>query len=194
MNENKMIKDILSKFKDTRESYNRRSRAAYMETLKPGERTPAEGHIYGDKYLDEYRAECVKYRQQLLDIIGGAADELRKKTTEAPSPDATNAITLFAMRDRVTADEVDAMMQRYGDNVLCYHFINQVARRSKIYNYDDNPVDTQLRRIDELSASVDRMLSGQINALDPSPIGDGELWVLEAFSVNTAFPDDGSEE
>lgn len=187
---NEKIKSILREILETRESYNRRSRNAYLEELKPGEPAPREGMIYGDKFKEEYRNDLRKYQQQLHEILGDAEEGLKLKSTEAPTPEAVNAITLFGMRDSVTADEVSSMLKRYGSNPLCYNAISQTARKSGVYGYEDNPVLARMAIIDDLSKSLDRLLNDQIFTSYPEPISSALISMIEVNQVDAAFPEE----
>lgn len=186
----RQLKSILS---DTINSYRTActdSRSAYMATLKAGARIPEENRLYSTEARERFSAQCMENRHKVHDIFDSIKQELKQKTTAAPSTDAVNTISLLKARgDNLTPEEVHALLDQYGDNVQAFRAIKSIANEHKVYVYRDHPIDEKAKDIEGLERSIDNVLS-PVSA-ESGRYTDGFLAIMN-MSIDSCFPDDAA--
>ena len=186
---NKDLKSIMSQFRDSYKSMSDASRLEYIKTLAPGANVPEEGRIYGDDRRAEFESMCQGYRAKVSDFIQGAIKDLKNKVTESPSPDAVNTITLLNLRSDVTPEEIDDLIDRYGDNVQAYKAIVSIANEKKIKGLDViHPIEIEIRDAEDLESAIERSLN--IASATSGHTSDAFLDMID-LQIDNAFPTDG---
>lgn len=122
-------KEFADRFRKTAE----KSRLEAMEGLKPGDTVPKTGIIYGDANRRSFEEEAGKIRTRGYDVIERARAELQRQITEAPKQDAVNAVAMLAHRTNITRQEVENLVQVYGENYQTYQAIRDIAGKHEIF-------------------------------------------------------------
>lgn len=122
-------REFADRFHKTAES----SRREAMEGLKPGDPIPPTGRIYGEANRRSFENEAAKIRSRGYALIDKAKADLQRQIAEAPKQDAVNAVAMLSHRTNVTRQEVDNLLQVYGDNYQTYQAIRDIAGKNKIY-------------------------------------------------------------
>lgn len=129
------------------------SRVEAMRTLKPGEPAPSNNKIYGDHNRNAFEAKAAALREKGHKIVNDARKEVGKAMSAAPSPEAINSVGMLKMRDKLTADEVTAIVDRYGDNYMTYQTIKDIAKKSGFY-LDAHPLENAARDLEGADSTV----------------------------------------
>ena len=143
------MKDALKKeysdwYKDY-ESIAAESFNAKIKTLAPGERIPDKGMIHGKEFQDQFRSVSGKHLDNAKGIIANVAKDVYATMNKAPSQEAVNAISMFALRAPAGkiesqdqreqyADEIDHMMCAYSD-YQSYTTLRSFAEKAGIHNF-----------------------------------------------------------
>ena len=117
-NTNKKLKEITTSYRNDYERICRDSREECLKEMKPGERIPKDGIIYGDEAKELFNAKAIEYRNNANALIDAELDAIRHKISEAPSTEALNSVSLMALRKNVTSENINDLISRYGDNVM----------------------------------------------------------------------------
>lgn len=182
---NKDLKTILSQFKDSYRMICDSSRNSFMKTLSPGAPVPREGLIYGNDCLDEFESMCLGYRDRAKEIFDKLISELKDKVTQAPSSEAVNLISLLGVRKDVTKEEIDNLLEKYGDNPQTWKSLVSIAKENGINTYGENDLEVQLREIEDLSKSIEKTLSS--SSAQGGHATDGFLAMLSA-QIDNVLP------
>lgn len=182
---NKELKSIISQFKDSYRIACDSSRNEYMKTLSAGARVPKEGILYGNERRQEFESMCAGYRDKALALLNKVLSDLHDKMTEAPSTDAVNSITLLGLRKNISQSEIENLLERYGDNPQAWNTIVSIARDHNISSFGDHPIEGQISDINDLSRSLERVLSTR-SAIDGHAT-DGFLSMVE-MQIDEVFP------
>lgn len=182
---NKELKSIISQFKDSYQIACDSSRNAYMKTLPAGARVPKEGILYGDERRQEFESMCAGYRDKALALLNKVLSDLHDKMTEAPSTDAVNSITLLGLRENISQSEIENLLERYGDNPQAWNTIVSIARDHDIRAFSDHPIEGQISAINDLSRSLERVLSTR--SASAGHATDGFLSMVE-MQIDEVFP------
>ena len=152
------LKDIIKQYKADYDYICEQSRQAYMSQAAAGSTIPAPGVIYGNNAKAEFSGKCSIYKQKADAILQRILLDLKREATEAPSTDAVNTITLFNMRKTITADDVQALLDRYGDNAQAYQAIAAIAQGHDI-PVQDHPVFVKIEDAEGLKSAIDKTLA-----------------------------------
>lgn len=183
-NENTQIKGIISQFKDAYRTSCEASRNAYMKTLAPGSPVPKDGVIYGDDYKEEFWSMCKGFQGRANEIMDGVIDRLKNDTTEAPSSEAVNTISLLKMRNNLSRDEVTDLLDRYGENPQAWRAISSIANDHEVY-VGDHPIYEEIKDVVGLKQSIDKFLTPLNN--NSNLINDGFISILN-MQIDSALP------
>ena len=187
---NKELKAIVAQYGDAYRMLCDGSRVAYMKTLAPGAPVPKEGVIYGEEERQQFKAMCDGYRANANAILADVIDNYRKIMTEAPTTEAVNTVSLLNLRSTVTADEINDLLDRYGENVQAFRAISSVATEKglKEYEWFMHPVESDMQKAEDLSKALDRALS-DTNA-NAGHASNGYLDIIN-MQIDNTFPADG---
>lgn len=132
----KLQKDITALNKEFADAFHEtaeRSRRKAMEGLRPGDPVPPTGKIYGEADRQKFEAKAADIRSRGYALINKAKADLERQIAEAPKPDAVNAVAMLSHRTHVTRQEVDTLLQVYGDNYQTYQAIRDIAGKNEIF-------------------------------------------------------------
>ena len=155
-NVNKQLKDIFSKYVTDFKAAAERSRIETIKNMPSGSIVPASGKIHGADERARFKDVCATYRDQVREVMEGERKRLRVKTTDAPSVDAVNAISLLKMRKGISEGEILNLIERYGDNYQAHQALVSIARENGVRGVMDHPLRLQLDGIDQLETSLCR--------------------------------------
>lgn len=183
--QNNELKQIMKEYRDTYRVMCDASRDRALKAAAPGTPVPESGKLYGDDVREEFDSRCRDYRSRVRAITGTRADELKRKLTDAPSPEALGAVTLLSMRKDVTREEIEDLIDRYGDNPQAYKTITSIAREREILGFDPHPVETELRAVEDLEHSMIKTLSA--HEAERGHAADGFLSMI-GMNIDNTFP------
>lgn len=183
---NKELKNVLNDYKEMYRTSCVRSRNAYIMDLPPGATTPEQNKIYGKNKRAEFEVECAKLRDRADSILNPVIDDLRNRATQAPDADTVNAIKLFDMRTSISRDEVDGMIERYGENPMAHKTIADIAKRHDIRVLPDD-TEGQLKAAEDFKNSLDNILT--LDSAEHGHSSDGFFGFIEQ-EINYHFPTD----
>ena len=155
---NKEIKRLVSQFRDSYDSMCESSRNEYMKTLSPGFEVPDKGMIYGEKNRNEFSSMCKGYRERSRKIIGDVIKAIQDTLTDGPSTDAVNSVNLLNMRKNITMEEVQELLDRYGDNPQIWTTIKSIATEHKLF-IGEHPLYEQLAECKSLDLTMEKTLT-----------------------------------
>lgn len=150
--QNEIIK-LNQEFADRFHKAAEKSRLEAMEGLKPGDTVPKTGIIYGDANRRFFEQEAGKIRDRGYAVIERARADLQRQITEAPKQDAVNAVAMLAHRTSITRQEVENLLQVYGDNYQAYQAIKDISAKHEIY-VDASSLEKSLSAIDSEARAV----------------------------------------
>lgn len=161
MGKNAELKKIISDFGET---YTRTCEASwkeYVSGMEPGQPAPPKGKIYGDKNRKQFAKDCNEYKSKALAIITGELDKLNAVATAAPNTDAVNAISLFNMRKNVSQEDVETLLDTYGDNIQAFKTIMDISSDKGIRIAAKHPTEEKIDSLNGLKKSIDSTLNLQ---------------------------------
>ena len=176
---NKLI-EYLNTYKKRANNIIEKNRSDYMQTLTPGATVP-----YHLPLSEDYRAQLdseikglrAKFKAEILPLI----EKLKKDVAEAPTTEATNTISLLALRSDIDENEISFLMEQYGNNVQCYKAIKDIARKHEINTYSENPTMAQYERLTGLYSKLDSW-----NTIQAEEMSEGLLAMYE-LDINDAL-------
>ncbi len=132
------------------------SRNEAIKNLRPGEKAPATGKVYGEDRRNTFAEQAAKLRADGQKIIDDARAEVLAEMSAAPSAEAVNSIGMMKLRDRVTGAEVSALINEYGSNYQTYQVIKDIAKKSEI-RLEEHPLESALTDLDRMARTVSQM-------------------------------------
>lgn len=182
---NEELKKIMNEYRDTYRVMCDASRDRLMKSAAPGSKVPESGKLYGEDMTAEFSARCQDYRSRVRAITGARAADLKRKLTEAPSSEALGAVTLLSMRKDVTREEIEDLLERYGDNPQAYKTITSIAKDHEMHGFYPHPAETELRAVEDLEHSMTKIFSAY--EAERGRASDGYLSLI-GMSIDSAFP------
>lgn len=140
----KMKDDIKGVFTEYNKIFEIRKKENYKEIcegLKPYETVPDPKNIteFKGTTRDYLTKDLTELRTKGLDIVDSSLKELNDYKTQAPDPNAMNYINMLASRKRLTTNDLDMAVQKYGDNYSCYKALEDISSERHIpMNYRNN--------------------------------------------------------
>ena len=132
------------------------SRNAAIKNLRPGEKAPAAGRVYGEDRRNAFAEKAAALRADGQKIIDDARADVLAEMSAAPTAEAVNSVNMLKLRDRVTGAEVSALINEYGQNYQTYQVIKDIAKKSEI-RLEEHPLDTALADLDRMARTVSQM-------------------------------------
>lgn len=152
-NTNKELKALIDEFNQDFKISSEASRNEALRRLNGGEKAPASGRIYGEQNREEFKSRAREYAAKASALVQAEIDKLNDKMTEAPTDDAVRALTVVGMRDNVSREEFEALLNRYGNNYQSEKTIINLAAKNKIY-FDREPLEQKLDDLEGLGRSL----------------------------------------
>lgn len=150
----KIIKDFYSDYNRTAES----TKKEYLMTLPIGAKIPDESRIYDAEELERFKERASQKRAKALSIVDEHLTDVREKMTEAPSTDAVSTITLLNSRQNITENEINHLVEAYGDNYQSYKAIQDIGTKNNI-RIPEHILTKQEESLNNLRHSVDSALT-----------------------------------
>lgn len=182
---NKELKEILSQYVSKYKVACDLSRENYLKTLSPGARVPEHDKLYTQADRDAFEAECCGLREKASKITEDLCKDLRAKSTEAPSTEAVNTITLLGARKNVTESEIRDLINQYGaDCPQAWRAIKDIADSHDIHVIGNHPVDGQLKAIEDVGSSIYHAMS----AANATRTASNGFAAFIGMSIDEALP------
>lgn len=157
---NTELKRISRKYYEDFNTFCKWSREARLKELAPGDPAPETGKLYG-KYKDMFDEKAKGYRTAASEILEAEKKAVIKKINKAPSQDAVNVLNVMKLRDNITADQINSLIDEYGDNVIFYEAARDLANQKGLRTdniFSEHPVREQLARVEAAERSVIKSL------------------------------------
>lgn len=154
---NSKLKGIIDGFSKEYKVTADKSRENYMKVLPVGSRVPETGKIYQPEVEQEFNQRTLQYRAQANEILDNLLTDVHEKMTKAPTTDAANTVSLLSSRSNITRDEIDHLVETYGDNYQVYRAIQDIAHKSG-YRIPDHYLGRQETELGDLKHNLDTTL------------------------------------
>lgn len=184
---NSQLKEILNGFKEMYRYQCEESRLAHIATLKSWDRVPTDEKLYTQEARQTVQDGALEARQKARAILSNVINELKAKTTVAPSEDAVRTITLLNMRKIVSEEEIRNLLDRYGDNDQARRAIRDIAEQHDIYIGPGAGAAEKLEEVEYLAHTLDKTLS-YLNVAG-GHASNGYFAVIE-MQIDQVFPAD----
>lgn len=135
------------------------SRDNYLSTLAPGAIVPKHGQLYSEADKAAFNKKIEKYKSEAKAVFDAARRTERVRFAATPSAEAVNAVAVLAARDKVSNEEVDALMERFSDNKMTQATIADIAKQKGVRVTGFVPLKDRLHAIDDAERNVDHALS-----------------------------------
>ena len=179
---NKLI-EYLNTYKKRANNIIEKNRSDYMQTLTPGATVPYHLPLNED-YRAQLDAEIKGLRAKFKAEISPLLEKLKKDVAEAPTTEATNTISLLALRSDISESEIEFLLSQYGNNVQCYKAIKDIARKHDVNVYSENPTMEQYEKLSGLYSKLDSW-----NTIQAEEMSEGLLSMYE-LDINDALATD----
>lgn len=170
------IKDLIKiTIRDLSKEYDQvaeESRVKFLRTLKPTEKVPDnKKRVYFDDDKNELDNKVFEAKQKIHEYINSSIKKINSKTTEAPSEEALRAIEALKLTNSHNIDDYNAMLEKYGDNILSYKAIRKIAYDNDIKTLPDNEHVNALENAQRLDKELSEHLTSfniiNHNSLEP---------------------------
>lgn len=155
---NFQLKQLVDDFGSAFQTISEESRTALMRNSTAGERIPVPGRLYGNEYRAQFTDRCDEIRGAVAAVINEQIDNIKAAMAEAPSADAVNTVQMLALRDDITADEIDIVFGKYGDNYQAAKAIISVAASKGLHGWSCT-VEKQLADLEALLSTMRRTMT-----------------------------------
>lgn len=157
---NRELKKIVDDYKTSYEVLRKKSEEKYKNSLQPGETFHAKPGFYFKEDKAAFEKVCKDLREQAHSLLDGAALEIMAQNTAAPSNEAVNVVTLLNSRQKVSADEIDQLMTKYGqDCPMVYRALHEKAQSLGYRDFKPHPITEAAENIERLSGTIDSSIS-----------------------------------
>lgn len=161
------LKEIAGKMKDYYSAIRNNSEKEYRSTLQPYETFKPQEGFYSEKYRQQYCATVNELKEQALNLLSDYSESVTKEYTKAPSNEALNVITLVNSRSQIPAEEIDALMTRYGaDCPMVYNALKEKAISLNYWDFKDHPLKAEYDNIAQLTNGIQRITG---NGIEQNP-------------------------
>ena len=154
------------------------SRTEHMKTLKPGDRTPVDGKIYGENYRSRLAETAQQKGDEARALIEERENEIMQLMAAAPSQDAVNTISLLKMRNSLSEEELNAAFDAYGDNYTAYQVLADIAKDNKIPVVGEHPLKAEAEGLAALKRTLRNVFA--VSTAESGRLTAGYLAMLEA--------------
>lgn len=151
----------------------------YRKDLKPGQIVEEKGRFFFPDDEQRFIELAREHRDKGLEIVNHVRSEIRKAKSEAPSTDAVNYISMLRNQKNITDRDIDAAVERYGNNYTAYRAIRDIAIEWKIYNYGEDPIDKVDRGLDDVEANLNKM--GDTFNMQKKGFNSGHCHIFDAM-------------
>lgn len=157
---NQELKKIVNDYKSSYEILRQKSETKYKNSLQPGATFHARPGFYYDEDRAAFEEVCDSLRKKAHAIVDGAALEIMAQNTAAPSNEAVNVVTLINSRQNVSAEEIDQLMTKYGqDCPMVYKALHEKAQSLGYRDFKPHPITEVAENIERLSGTIDSSIS-----------------------------------
>lgn len=147
------LKSLLKEYADTYTQYADESRAEAMKSLPAGAPAPAEGKILDQTRRDAFSNRAASIRAQAQGLIDRELKIIDDKLSAAPSAEAVNVVQMLAAKKTTTAEEIENLLERYGDNALTHDTIMSIAAERGVYVANENRLHRKAENLRSLRSS-----------------------------------------
>lgn len=189
MSINKELKVIVDNFNKEFGEVSEESRIEYLQQLTPNSNvmSPQKGKIYGDRHRSTFEESCRAKRSAAALLIDKEINILNKKMSEAPTQDAVNSVTMLSMRKNITSEEIQKLLDAYGDNDMTRSTIIDLAKEHNVkdYIFDKPSTSERIKDLEGLKRSLNTGMSIQSAEQRGSAFID---WLKH--DIDNVFPED----
>ena len=181
---NKELKSMLEEFTRSYDILRKKSEDKYKTTLKPGAVFRQQNGFYYEEDRAEFQTICNKLKARAHALIDDLAAEVVNQNTTAPAQEAVNVVSIINARNEVSAEEIDALMTRYGhDCPMVYKALYEKAQSLGYRDFKQHPLVEEAENMAALSKAIDR-------TFDSRSAENSMVASTAAFTVTTdaAFP------
>ena len=157
---NKELKGIVDEYKRSYSIMREKSEAKYKTTLKPGAVFNPRSGFYYDEDRQAFTDVCNRLKVRAHDLVNKATLEVIDKNLTAPSTEAVNMLTLLNTRQNISADEIDQLMTKYGqDCPMVYKALHEKAQALGYHDFKPHPITEAVENIEAMSKAIDSCIS-----------------------------------
>lgn len=181
---NFQLKQLVDEFGSAFQTIAEESRTALMRHSTAGERIPVPGRLYGNEYRAQFTARCDEIRGAVAAVINEQIDNIKATMAEAPSADAVNTVQMLALRDDITADEINVVLEKYGENYQAAKAIISVAASKGLRGWSCS-ADSRLEDLENLRSVMRRTINA--TSAENGHASNGYLEMLK-IQIDSALP------
>ncbi len=181
---NKELKGLMGEYKRSYEQLQRQSEAKYKTTLQPGQTFHAQQGFYDAESRAQFSSICNDLKEKAHALIDKAALEVMAENTKAPSAEAVNVVTLLNARQKVSPEEIDQLMTKYGvDCPMVYKALHEKAESLGYHDFKPHPIVEAAENMEMLNSTIDRCFNA--NNAEHSMVTTTAAF---GVTVDSAFP------
>ena len=182
---NHQLKQIVNEFVTRYEAACEESRMELIRRSSGGAGIPMPGHLYSSEAKNAFDDTCTTLREKAMQVIETEVNALRDSMLKAPPADVVNIITLLDLRNDVQMEEINALMDKYGDNEQAFRAIAGVSARKRLHVYHDSPKVQHLNDCIHLQNTLRDMLSTASAESGHASKGYAEMVTIQ---IDLVFP------
>lgn len=182
---NEKVNKIIDDFKFDFAVTSKKSREKYLMTLSPGTSIPKDNRIFDPNEVKAFQDRSMEYRAEIDNIFNDCIAEIKKAKTASPSSEAVNVISLLSSRDNVSAEELNDVINEYGDNYQIYRACQDISNKNHLGLLENHPLQTKEQNIQDLQSSIDRIM----NYSDACKNADNGLYSFIQYNVDSVLSD-----
>ena len=114
---------------DVKGSYRRK-----LDAMQPGDTVPEGGKFFTDEERTAFKSKAAQFSDMIAAELDKAEESVNAAIAAAPTAEATNYINVLAARANVTETEINAALDKYGDNYAAYNAIKEIGEKHKVYS------------------------------------------------------------
>lgn len=181
---NFQLKQLVDEFGSAFHTISEASRTALMTSLKGGDMIPVPDKLYGNEYRAQFTDRCREILDAAVAIIDEQTDAIKASMAEAPSADAVNTVQMLALRDDITADEINVVLEKYGENYQAAKAIISVAASKGLRGWSCS-ADSRLEDLENLRSVMRRTINA--TSAENGHASNGYLEMLK-LQIDSALP------
>ena len=177
MEVSKLAEQVAQEYDAARNAYKRAQECDRMEQARRDGAVTEQRRFKYAEFEQHANSAVFSARERALTSVEKAMNEARAELTRAPSSEAVSYLTSIASRNDMTADEINAAMDKYGGNHSVEKALLSAASRSGMHVLDTRThAEKTIDDLRTMSGKVDRYFT----PLNISNTSESGAWLARA--------------